>query len=318
MAINKLYLLDKRHKWSDDSVILLNADNLQKIIDDEKLFDCRTSIADLGFSNVGIACGASCEIDVGDITIDDSIFSSYGRLLHELLRNKHKVIDIDKLMENFRLNKINVKSDKRKSNKKTLWTAGCSMTVGVGVDQKERWGTLLSNMLGLPETSLSLGGSSIYWASDQILRSDIRKDDIIVWGLTNVPRVEISDNWKLSPYVVQSYADCKKKYWNLDYFDSETLTLKCILSILHVINFCQKIGAELYLVNLLDLTWIPTICNDYENFIDLTADLKITEDINISFIDLGTDNHHPGPKQHQQYAEKIFNFIKENNHGKTI
>ena len=36
------------------------------------------------------------------------------------------------------------------------------------------------------------------------------------------------------------------------------------------------------------------------------------------FIDLGSDNDHPGPKQHQYYAEKILNLIKENNHGKTI
>ena len=32
----------------------------------------------------------------------------------------------------------------------------------------------------------------------------------------------------------------------------------------------------------------------------------------INFIDLGTDNMHPGPKQHQQYAETLYNFIKEN------
>jgi hypothetical protein len=30
---------------------------------------------------------------------------------------------------------------------------------------------------------------------------------------------------------------------------------------------------------------------------------------NISFIDLGIDDNHPGPKTHQWYADQIFEFI---------
>ena len=148
------------------------------------------------------------------------------------------------------------------------------------------------------------------------MRSDIRKGDIIVWGLTNIERVEISKDWNFTPQPISLYKEAKKKYYTLDYFDSETITLKSIRSVLQVINFCQKIGAELYLANLLDITWIPVACKDYKNYIDLTENLSITD--RIRFLDVGTDNEHPGPKQHQKYAEKLFNLIEGNKHGKTV
>ena len=44
---------------------------------------------------------------------------------------------------------------------------------------------------------------------------------------------------------------------------------------------------------------------------DNKKDLKI-ENSNIIYIDKGDDNSHPGPEQHKQYAEKLYQFIKGN------
>ena len=32
-----------------------------------------------------------------------------------------------------------------------------------------------------------------------------------------------------------------------------------------------------------------------------------------TLIDFGTDNEHPGPKSHQQYAEMIINYLEDHN-----
>lgn len=52
------------------------------------------------------------------------------------------------------------------------------------------------------------------------------------------------------------------------------------------------------------------------NYIDFCTERTYNE--SLVFLDLGSDNDHPGPKQHEHYAEKIYQLIKENYHGKTI
>jgi hypothetical protein len=164
----------------------------------------------------------------------------------------------------------------------------------------------------MPEITLSKGGTSIYWSADQLLRSDIRESDVVVWGLTNVPRIEIARSWNFDSTTITGYysKDKEHQYWNPDYFESETQVLFALRSILQVVNFCQKIKAKLYLANIFDVAWISVMLKDFKNFIDLTRDLSIVGNT-ITFIDLGSDNEHPGPRQHQQYAEKLYNFIKE-------
>jgi len=312
--INKLYISTVDYKWNNSNLLLVDSHNLDKIISRDDAVDCHSSVEDLSSENISIACNNATEIILVNVTENTEIINnncfSYGRLFNELVRHKRKV-------KNFFWEKdFNYLKHVRGNNDLTLWTVGCSVTEGYGVDHKHRWGTLLSQYLNLPEVSLSQGGTSIFWAADQILRSDIQKGDIVVWGLTNVPRITISNNWSFDPTTICEYSTIKKEnqYWTLDYFESETQVLTSIREILQVINFCQKIGANLYLANILNISWIGVAFNNFENFIDLTHDLEINGN-NINFIDLGSDNKHPGPKQHQQYAEKLYNFIKENKHG---
>jgi lysophospholipase L1-like esterase len=81
-----------------------------------------------------------------------------------------------------------------------------------------------------------------------------------------------------------------------------------IHQIAQVQNFCHKLGAKLYLLNMIDISWMSVILTQYPNYLDLLEDLKIKNSI-ISYIDVGTDNRHPGPKQHQQWADKVLKFI---------
>jgi hypothetical protein len=315
--INKLYISTVDYDWNRDTSVLGNRHNIDKIISRADSIDCHTSVEDLYCENISVACNNATEIIL--VNVDENIditnnnCFSYGRLFNELLRHKEKV-------KNFTWNKkFNHLKKVRTTNTPVLWTAGCSVTAGAAITLNERWGTLVSNYLNLPEITLSKGGTSIVWSADQILRSDIREGDIVVWGLTNVSRVEVAEDWNFNPTTIVEYLTTKKEhqYWTVDYFESETQVLMALRNILQVINFCQKVKAPLYLANILDIAWVGVMLKDFKNFIDLTQDLVVNGNT-IVFKDLGTDNSHPGPQQHQQYAEKIFNLIKESNHGKTI
>lgn len=314
--IGRLYISNKTYSWSSTFLSPLDQNNIDKIIGSLETINCCTSVEDLFCENIERACKSATEIIVIDIDkkdiIDNSNCFSYGRLFNALTRYKEKVKQFNKI----NLQSFDYLSNNRPNVNNVLWTVGCSVTYGIGVDYNARWGSLLADRLNVPEVTLSKGGSSIFWAADQILRSDIKSGDIVVWGLTNLPRVEVAKNWNFSSSTILEYVGLPKEnqYWNLDYFESETQVLYAVRNILQVNNFCKKIGAKLYLANLLDVSWVGYLFTDFKNFIDLTLNLQIDKN-SIQFIDTGTDNQHPGSKQHQLYAEQIYNFIKETNYG---
>ena len=204
---------------------------------------------------------------------------------------------------------LNMLHATRSTDESILWTAGCSVTAGTGVDWEQRYGYLLAEKLGMPEVSLSIERSSIGWSADQILRSDIRSGDTVVWGLTDTTRVDLNDNFSLNSCPGNAYFTSvhkEKQYLNIDYFGSLTQEVSAARSVLQVINYCSKIGVKLVLANLLNVTIMPMVLCNYKNTIDLTTE---------EYLDLGKDNDHPGPKHHRHYANEIYNLIEGNNNG---
>lgn len=319
MAINNLYISHANYNFDTQLSTLLDCKNCQKSIDSTVIADYHTCIADISSKNISLAIRNSKKIVIYDIDFTN-FTSDSGRLLTELTIISN--IDVEfvncKTIEVSTINKLN---QVRASSEQVLWVAGCSITAGFGVDESERYGKLLSNRLNLSEVLLAKGGSSILFSADQLLRSDIRVGDIVVWGLTSIPRVEVCDNLDFKSITVSSYdtVDESLQYWDLDFFQSPTQSLIQIRMILQVINFCKKIGTRLYLANLYDLTWIPVVFGGYNNFINFATNFDVDSPFIPTFIDYGNDQLHPGPKQHQYYAEKIFNLIERGDkHGKTI
>ena len=195
--------------------------------------------------------------------------------------------------------------DTRRGNHPQMFAAGCSMTVGFGVDIDQRWSTLVSKHFNIDYTSLCWGGASIIWAGDQILRSDIRADDIVIWGLTHVNRYPIVHNKVKHHINPQNYTDHAQHLFDIDFFDSETLLNWSVNSVRQCYNFCQKIGAELLVLDFASgLSFRSYLPQD----LDCIAFTDIHEK---KFLDFGTDNIHPGPKTHQHYADTVINYIKE-------
>ena len=304
--INQLHISTVDHDWTNTQLVPLNQHNINKIINATDYINCYTSPEDLTFEYIHPACDAAVHIHLIDLnfnnTNDDS-FGSWGRLLSELVRQQHKIVG------NF-VPWTNDMSSTHRPVGNLIWAAGCSITHGYGINFQQRYSKLVADALDRQEVCLASPGSSIFWAADQILRTDIQSGDIVLWGLTDVARVEIANTWMFEPVNIHAYSKMSKdlRYWNLQWFNSPTQTLMAIHQIAQVQNFCHKLGAKLYLLNMIDISWMSVILTQYPNYLDLLQDLKIKNSI-ISYIDVGTDNRHPGPKQHQQWADKILKFI---------
>lgn len=310
MAIDTLYISHQYHDWRhwrDIDAHWLSADNLASVVASSVPLDFKTSVEDLGYDNIELAVSAARSVQLVDFDFDQynhDNFVAHGRLLNALHRRGIGV--------NWHCNLQQCHN--RVGNGAVLWTAGCSMTEARDVEPSQAWSNLLAQALELPVINLAQGGTSVWWSADQIMMSDLQPGDTVVWGLTNVGRVDYAQNWTMQCETVNTYTglDRDLRYWNLDYFESETQTLFCLRSIQQVINFCNKLGVKLYLANLLDINWMSVCLKQYPRFIELVHKVQHSR---AGFVDYAADRVHPGPQQHQLYFEQILNFIEADKHG---
>lgn len=200
---------------------------------------------------------------------------------------------------------------KRLSDSPHLWCVGCSLTLGTGVKESQRFSNLLSKKLNLPLVNVSFGGSSIFWACNQILKSDIRSGDTLVWGITSPNRHVFYDQ-----KIHHLQLDNKKKYnqvydlkdtiLNLS-TDSNSIFL-AVNQILQVVNICRTRNIKLVLAGLIPGTKLASYLVNLNEYIHLEGQFGLSMDN--KFLDIGTDVlKHPGPKMHQWYADKIYNKL---------
>ena len=204
-------------------------------------------------------------------------------------------------------------ADHRVTRDPQLWGAGCSYTYALGVEPHERYINLVGLKINREVSCLStIHGGSISWTADQILRSDVNKNDIVVWGLTFNERFSWYYQGKVYKLDQNSY-----KYTEYGWLEDiipkkmignkENALYQSLIHIHQVINFCDKIGARLLLVGLLtsasDLLYLHNLPNFYQYY----------NTTNIDYVDLGTDNAHPGPLQHQLYATAIIEQLQKRN-----
>jgi hypothetical protein len=200
--------------------------------------------------------------------------------------------------------------DQRRSQHTQLWIAGCSFSHGIGVTEQTRYGQLLANQLNIPASFLTCPESSIVWAADQILRSDIRSGDIVVWGITSWSRTPFFIDNVLSHVTANSLAEHSTHHTliNADTLDSDHLFYQSLISIFQVITFCQQIDAKLVIASLLD-DCISEHLKDQSNFIML---FKLWgREYGQLFADLGSNGFHPGPITHQFYADQIYKKLQD-------
>lgn len=201
-------------------------------------------------------------------------------------------------------------ADQRKTKNPQIWGAGCSFTYGTGVELHQRYINLVGKMSNYDISCLATSGASISWTADQILRSDIKKNDIVIWGLTNKERVTWYHQNTVHNITITAYTHYKwleqiipKKLL----IDEKNSLYQSMVHIHQVINFCNKIDAKLLLVGLLtqptEFLYLHNLPNFYQYF----------NNNGIDNVDFGTDNNHPGPLQHQLYADAIIKQLQQRN-----
>jgi hypothetical protein len=220
--------------------------------------------------------------------------------LYLVQKEKNNVEGLD-LSEYATSTYLNLLDTRKSITQPQFWVAGCSITAGVGIDPTQRFSVKISEYFGLPFSDLSQGGSSIEFAADQILRSDIRAGDIVLWGLTSEYRATVWDRKSSEPKTFTPFRfDMKTN--QADNIVDETRLYKALTSVCAVENYCDKIGANLVAV--------PILCSETLQL--LLHKNKCYHQIPYmpGYLDLGTDNLHPGQKQHQWYADQLINIIK--------
>lgn len=199
--------------------------------------------------------------------------------------------------------------DQRKSDDQQLWGVGCSFTAGKGVEESKRYIEHLSRKINLPYSLLAKPGTSIEWQADQILRSDIREKDIVIWGLTTRYRFPL---WIKGlnnefPFHVNHishdlHGPVKKIVSRKFFLEDDHFMYNAMTHIAQVENFCKKSGAELLLFGLLTSPSDVFYYDLFPRFYQYTEEL----------IDHADDGKHPGPLQHKRYAEFMYERMKQN------
>lgn len=230
----------------------------------------------------------------------------------------HQKKSVKNLIDNI-YNKEEIKSkleyflnlvDNRKDETPQLWVAGPSHTHGIGVKNNQRYGNLIAKKLNKSASFLAAPGAGNVWIADQILRSDIRKDDIVILWVPQIHRLHhYLPKYQSRHVTINSYINHpelnnivpKKLLADTDHLLYESTT-----AFHRVINFCNKIEARLFMITSNidisqdDLVYLHSIPNFYYL-------------IPAKQIDTGTDNIHPGPKQHELYADIIIQQLKKRN-----
>jgi hypothetical protein len=118
------------------------------------------------------------------------------------------------------------------------------------------------------------------------------------------------NNNKLTHIHVSSYEQDPDldRAFNFEYFTSEDITYRTIISIFQVINYCEKIGANLLLVSLLDDGTLFGYLKEYPNLLQLSYIWG--RELENRWIDIGNDDSHPGHKTHKFYSAEILDKIK--------
>jgi len=291
-----------RHIKSD--AILLDLSNYQHAEDGKKYY---TSLADIPAELLLPICLKSTEIAYYPPPIWESI--TLEQHTEDFLKT---LIDVYQLnvhgLDSYtnRTDVLELKS-KRKSNDPQLWIAGCSYAVGRGlVNEDDRYGVQLALRLDMQYSNLCELSSSIDWQADQILRSDIRKSDIVTWGIPAANRTSYFINgkrWFATVNTSSSIVKDRRFFEKL--ITDDNIVYQSIKKVKQVINFCNKIEAKLILFyHSIGLREHNEIMIKYLSAESCFLHLPMKKDQSPGSV------AHPGPLTNQLWAEKIYNFIK--------
>lgn len=244
--------------------------------------------------------------------------------------------------QNFYLPDFLNPTEGRQTETGQIWMAGCSFTNGHGLENKnDRFGQLFANTLELPVSFLVMNGASNSWTADQILKSDIRKDDFVFWGITGVARSTLYTEDRSWPITINMLDKQQSLYQKLIVDNKKIAPMRRMITeefllsnhslyetfnhIAQVRNYLNKIGCQ-YLIGYfadLDFPYVDHMGRMMQYIVSQQdprlfiirpehpwADL-ITRSRTDDNSDDSTPVHHPGPLQHQIYAQDLLTLYNK-------
>lgn len=336
---------DLAKKYSEDAV-LINCDNVHQFLEDPTTFPnvVYSSLADLEFNKDTVKHIVKflnlaqkiiyCRPDNWTATPPeqcDQTFTEY--MLYWVQTQKNNVENLDLSHYNDIRNEFTKLVDYRKTEKPQLWIAGNSTEQGLGsLKSEERYGEILAKKLGMEVSFLASIGHGQEWVVDQIVRSDIRENDIVICTFTSFNRISLWSDSKRKVYTFQGGVSSLPGYgvdlsnYEGDLFEkltaipsdaidkfatSSTNIYNAIIKIDQLRNFCKKINAKLLVINTLNTNPSHILYqhsfNDFVNPSFNALDLIDTEYTSAD----SYSNSHPGAKHHEFVAEICFQQLKK-------
>lgn len=186
---------------------------------------------------------------------------------------------------------------------KKLWVYGCSHSHGVGLDHEDfRYSNIIAKDLKLPLVSITKPGSSIEWSLCQIINSDIRPDDIVIWQITTPERVTLCEsyNGQTRNWILK---DCPNQFAVM-FYDDLQLFYKHISCLNLGIQFLKSKNIKFILTSLDNFGELFYRCiNEYSKHKEYCF-------IPDTYKDFGNDNIHAGPRSHNYLSECIINHYR--------
>ncbi len=207
-------------------------------------------------------------------------------------------------------NELGFRGDSITKNGFKIMSIGCSMTEGVGVNDKQTWSSKFSNLIsdGV-DLNFGCGGrSNDYIARCLLSYYDYVKPDLVLIMYTFLNRREIyTDNNQIEPFIAgHSWGYLQEK--------NEGIIIQNNLTEIQnrnddTINWYKNhlIITQFLKLNNCNYIWNGSLDVPKE----YTDEYRFDGDF-INFLDLGADGGHPGPKHNEIFATKLFNYINEN------
>lgn len=286
----------------DSKACLLTASNCEQLVESGTYYTC---IADLeSLDKFFSVCSNARKIFYYPPPVWTSLEQKqYTEMVLAYVSQSTVVHNVDLISSEYQFLKQDFLSADRCSEGQQLWFAGCSITHGIGVDPTQTFKHLLEQHYCLPSSDLSCPSSSIIWQSDQICRSDIRSGDKVFWGVTGNFRLPVIQNQKLVHLMAGSYntEPVLLNEFPIEILSHASTVYHNVLAVRRAENFCKKVGAEIVMLGVL---------YDWDNlFLNYQVPcFKQSVSWPNGWADLGNDNAHPGPQQHQLFAKEFIDL----------
>jgi hypothetical protein len=305
----------------DSNAFLINQNNCHNYLQGTGY----TSLADLSDENNFAKVLQAADIIIyspppNDVWSDNNKIKFKSKSLKELTEYHLNFFSFDKSKKMLNFTSVysptlNFEINKRLTENKNAWLIGGSITSGVGVAEDEKYSSILSRKLGMPLVDLSMPRTSILWCVDQLLRSQVQKDDLILLELPPCCRFPY---YKYTGEVFHASLSAIEgqmvdhRIISTGFLSDPHLIVLSLVSILQLINFCNKIGAKLIILGICCDLELCQELKDFPEYLHLQNYWGYNKYLDFDNQKNDHQGGHPGPKSHQYYAEKILQFIQSN------